>query len=224
MSHSVRRHLRLDVDAYDASIRRFIPSYEAMLARAADEVARVAPGLVVELGAGTAALSAAVLARPSVGAVVLLDIDPEMLGLARERVATFGDRARPTLGSFFDDLPACDAVMASLALHHIAETDRKAQVYRRIHAALPPGGVFVNADVMMPTEGPVREMVMRRWADHLVASGIPEERAWAHFAEWAEEDTYVPVAAELDLLERTGFQARCVWRDEPSTVIVGVRA
>lgn len=224
MSHSVRRHLRLDVDAYDASIRRFIPSYEAMLGRAADEVARIAPARVVELGAGTAALSAEVLARPGVGSVVLLDIDPEMLDLARDRVGVFGDRARPMLGSFFDDLPACDAVMASLALHHIAEMDRKAEVYARIHAALRPGGVFVNADVMMPTEGPPRAAVMRRWADHLVASGIAEERAWAHFAEWAEEDTYQPVAAELEVLRDAGFEARCAWRDEPSTVIVAVRA
>ena len=43
MSHSVREHLKLDIDAYDESIRRFIPGYEAMLDAAAAAVALTPP-------------------------------------------------------------------------------------------------------------------------------------------------------------------------------------
>ena len=39
MSHSVRRHLRLEIDAYDDTIRKFIPGYEEGLTRAANEIA-----------------------------------------------------------------------------------------------------------------------------------------------------------------------------------------
>ena len=39
MGHSVARHLRLDLDAYDATIRRFIPDYATMLEVTAAEVA-----------------------------------------------------------------------------------------------------------------------------------------------------------------------------------------
>ena len=35
MSHSVRRHLRLELDDYDRSIRCFLPAYEEMLSLAA---------------------------------------------------------------------------------------------------------------------------------------------------------------------------------------------
>ena len=55
MSHSVRSHLRLEIDAYDESIRKFIPGYEEVLSRAADEIADIRPSLVVDLGAGTGA-------------------------------------------------------------------------------------------------------------------------------------------------------------------------
>ena len=41
MSHSVRKHLRVEVDAYDAAIRSFIPGYEAMLDAAASAVASI---------------------------------------------------------------------------------------------------------------------------------------------------------------------------------------
>ena len=43
MSHSVRSHLRLEIAEYDATIRRFIPGYEEMIAVAAEAVASVEP-------------------------------------------------------------------------------------------------------------------------------------------------------------------------------------
>ena len=51
MSHSVRSHLRLEIDAYDDTIRKFIPGYEEGLTRAANEIAAARPTLVLDLGA-----------------------------------------------------------------------------------------------------------------------------------------------------------------------------
>jgi len=224
MSHSVRRHLRVDVQEYDASIRQFIPGYETMLTEAASAVAAVRPGLVLDLGAGTGALSEALLACAEVGVVELVDVDGEMLARARERLAGHGGRARFALRSFLEPLPACDAVAASLALHHVRTLEEKAALFDRVYAALRPGGVFVNADVTLPAEEPARGQAWRAWAAHLVASGIAEARAWAHFEEWADEDTYFPLEAELGALEQAGFRARCVWRDRVSTVVAAGKA
>ena len=94
MSHSVRHHLRLEIDAYDETIRMFIPGYEEGLARAANEIAGVRPTLVLDLGAGTGALAEAMLDHERVGAVEAIDIDPEMLAQARLRLKRFGTRAR----------------------------------------------------------------------------------------------------------------------------------
>lgn len=220
MSHSVRRHLRIDVDTYDATIRRWIPGYEEMLARAAAAVASVSPDLVLELGAGTGGLSAAILARPEVGAVELLDIDPEMLDQARARLEGAGERARFTLGSFVDPLPACGAAAASLSLHHLPRMEDRVAVFRRVHDALSPGGVLVNADVMMPVSGPGRDAAFDAWAAHMARSGISRAEAQAHFDEWADEDHYYPPEAELEGLREAGFEAEMVWREDPSTVLV----
>ena len=119
MSHVVRKHLRLESDAYDAAIRTFIPGYEEALTRAASEIAGVRPTLVLDFGTGTGALAEALLAHDRVGAVEALDIDPEMLAQARLRLTRFGTRARVRLGSFEAPLPPCDAVATSLALHHV---------------------------------------------------------------------------------------------------------
>lgn len=223
MAHSVRTHLRLDIDAFDSSIRRFIPGYERMLEEAAGRAAAVLPELVVDLGAGTGALSEAMLERAGVGRVQLLDIDPEMLEQARGRVSQFGERATFVQGSYDDPLPDCDAIAASLSLHHIPTIEAKRDLFRRAFAALRPGGVLVNGDANMPEDKARRDALYRVWVDHMIHHGISEERAWQHFAEWAEEDTYLPLEAELAALTEVGFSANLVWHLGPIGVVVARR-
>jgi tRNA (cmo5U34)-methyltransferase len=223
MAHSVRRHLRIQVGEYDATIRRFIPGYEEMLRQAAASVAAARPRRVLELGAGTGALSEALLKHPEIGAVELLDVDADMLEQARNRLAGYRDRVRFTLRSFDEPFLQCDAIAAALSLHHIPTLDAKAALFARAFDALPPGGVLVNADASMPAEVSEREQMFQYWADHMMARGIEEQRTWRHFAEWSEEDTYLPLEAELDALRAVGFEARCVWQAGPIGVVVATR-
>ena len=221
MSHSVRSHLRLEIDAYDATIRRFIPGYEEGLSRAAREVAAVRPGLVLDLGAGTGALSEAILEHDSVEALEAVDVDPEMLAQARARLQRFGGRVRFRECSFDEPLPSCDAVAASLALHHVPTMDAKGELFRRIHRALRAGGVFVNADVTISADPAERARAYRLWANHMTGCGIGENQAWQHFDEWAEEDTYFPMEDELAAMREAGFRADCIWRCCPNSLLVG---
>ncbi len=219
--HSVRGHLRVAINAYDATIRQFIPGYEAMLQAAASELAPVASGLVLDLGGGTGALAEAILEVGGGGAVELIDVDTEMLAQAKRRLARFGRRARFTEASFLEALPRCHGVAASLALHHIPTLDDKRALYRQIHEALEPGGVFVNADATMPAEPAAAEATWRAWADHMVAQGIDERRASEHFEEWSEEDTYFPLEEELAAVAAAGFGAECAWQEAGIAVVVG---
>ena len=221
--HSVRRHLRVEVDAYDEAIRRFIPGYEAMLEAAAKEIARVEPERVLDLGGGTGALSEAILLAAPRATVELIDVDRDMLARARERLTRFGGRARFCEASFDGPLPEADAVAASLALHHVPTMDEKQRLFARIHDCLRPGGVFVNADATMPAEPDAREPVWRAWAAHLVSRGIPEERAYRHFAEWQEEDTYFPREAEAAAMRAAGFAVEPGWTEGPMLVAIGRR-
>lgn len=220
MSHSVRRHLRVDVAAYDATIRRFVPGYVTMLETAAAAVAAVEPALVVDLGAGTGGLSEALLSRSEVGTVELLDVDSEMIDRARARLEAFGSRARFTLRSYDEPFSPCDAFAASLSLHHIPTLAAKSALFGRAFTALKPGGVLVNADANMPTEDRERDRLFEMWAAHMVASGITAKRARQHFKQWAKEDTYLPVDAELAELRAIGFEADRVWERGPIGVVV----
>jgi tRNA (cmo5U34)-methyltransferase len=111
--------------------------------------------------------------------------------------------------------------MASLALHHVASLDEKRGLYGRIASVLAPGGVFVNADVALPSDADAQRAAYRYWADHQVARGIPEARAWQNFEDWAAEDTYFSIDEEVDALDAAGLTTECVWRDGPIAVLVG---
>ena len=221
MSHSVRRHLHLEIDEYDEIIRQFIPGYDRMLEEVARAVTLCRPQRVLDLGAGTGALSEAILENCDESVVELLDVDDEMLARAEIRLQRFGKRVRLRRQSFHDTLPRCDAVAASLALHHVPDLDAKARLYGRVHEALAPGGVFVNGDATMPDDAARRAADYAAWAAHMVSRGIPEERAYGHFDEWSDEDTYFPLERELEAMTRAGFDARWVWRIIPISVLVG---
>lgn len=219
MSHSIVKHLRIEVDAYDASIRQFIPDYEAMLEETARRVAEAEPETVLDLGAGTGALSQAVLERCPTCRVELIDADGDMLDQARERLRPYRGRARFTCRAFQGDLPSADAVVASLALHHIPTLTEKQAVYAAIHLALVPTGVFVNADANMPTEAAQQQADYAVWIAHMVASGIPEARAWEHLRQWEDEDTYLPFDDEVAALREVGFVPRRTWQSVPISVV-----
>ncbi len=226
--HRVASHLGVDAGSYDVAIRRFIPGYDAMIATVLsilDEHLGADP-LVVDLGAGTGALAGAILDAIPRARVVLVDIDPTMLAVAGARVACHGRRAELRTASFFDAgaLPSCDAVVASLSLHHVPERDRKRELYTRIHGALQPGGVLLSADATVHEAGPERARIFREWAAGMAAAGIGADEATALFAQWAGEDRYYPLAVELELLAAAGFaHPDCFWKQGASTVFGGFR-
>ncbi|MBI3885160.1 MAG: class I SAM-dependent methyltransferase [Opitutae bacterium] len=227
MAHSVEGHLKLKIAEYDRLIRTFVYQYDAMRAVHLDLLARCMPrdgGLVLDLGGGTGALAAAVAEKFPAARVQILDTDPAMLAFARERCAAFGDRVEFVEKSFAAPLPACDAVVACIALHHVKDMAAKGRIYRNIFAALRPGGVFANADTVMDSRPHEREHYFAVWRGWMQARGHTEAEARQHHANWAGEDYYPPLSTELRLLAEAGFtEPDCFWRDEHQAVFGGIK-
>jgi tRNA (cmo5U34)-methyltransferase len=220
--HRVLSHLGLRAQEYDAAIRTYIPAYETMLATIVDLVGD--DRYVIDLGTGTGALAAQILDHTARARVRLVDIDPEMLEVARGRVARHGSRAEPVQARFTDALVPCDAVIATLALHHVMDIDAKRDLYRRIHAALRPGGILAIGDATVHPDGPEHDTIYKLWAAEMGTHGIDAAEAQRLFAAWAQEDRYLPLAMELQLLADAGFaRPDCFWKHGPMTVFGGYR-
>jgi len=225
--HRVATHLGVSPADYDRQIRRFIPGYEEMIGEVVALLADVLPAnpLVVDLGAGTGALAGAILDGIPRARARTIDIDPGMVEAASERLAKHRERVEIRRASFDDALPACDAVVASLALHHVADPAAKRALYARIHEALEPGGIFLSADAAVHATGPEHARAFRVWSAGMATHGIGGGEADALFAQWAKEDTYQPMSVELAMLADAGFaRAECFWRRGPMAVFGGFRA
>ncbi|MDR1010430.1 MAG: class I SAM-dependent methyltransferase [Opitutaceae bacterium] len=137
---------------YDASRRCLVPCFDAFYGAVAELVAHTAPAQprILDLGAGTGIVSAQVTARVRPGGLTLQDGSGAMLAQARKRVADFTPAPRFVVCDFRDAPPPgeFDVVMSALAIHHLEDGDKRA-LFARVHAALAPGGLFVNAEQVL---------------------------------------------------------------------------
>ncbi|HUQ04325.1 MAG TPA: class I SAM-dependent methyltransferase [Kofleriaceae bacterium] len=222
-------HFGIQVAEYDEAIVRYIPYYRELIDGIATWLVGHVPagGVVVDLGAGTGALSAAVLSALPDARVEMVDLDGGMLeaGAARLQGLGAGDRARGRQADFFaafETVPACAAVVASLALHHVADPERKGELYRRIRGALQPGGVLLVGDCVLHDGGAGERRIRTEWAAHMQRHGLTAAEAQVAFEKWNAEDHYLPLTEELRLLAGAGFARPDVfWRRGPCAIYGG---
>ena len=218
------RHLGIDLAEYDGRIRTFIPGYERMLdlaATALQETLTKRSPSIVDLGIGTGALADACRQRLPAARIIGVDEDDGMLAAARARLG--GSLTRTIRGSFETvALPACDAVVASLALHHIPTPARRLRLLRRVHRALRKGGVLVSADCHTASNPRLAAGDRAAWIQHLERSYTPAE-ARAYLRAWAREDHYAALEDEVAALRRAGFAVDVRGREAAFAVIVATK-
>jgi tRNA (cmo5U34)-methyltransferase len=222
---SVASHLGMSPAAYDRRIRGLIPHYDDCIRETADALALAERPVrrIVDLGIGTGALSRVCLEAQPRARVVGIEIDPSMAAMARQRLGTLSKRVTIRNASFVDaELPACDAMVATYALHHIRSRRVKAAFYARCFKALKPGGLLVSGDCFPPSSPVAFARDVDRWITHLSRTLGSRAEARAEFESWAAEDTYVPLHDEVRMMTRAGFRVDVMWRRSPFAVLVGV--
>lgn len=201
----IRDHFFDAAPVYDERIVRLIPGYrdqhEHIRSRLAafDQPVRRA----LDLGCGTGALAELVLATFPAARVVLFDLTAPMLEQAAARLAAHRDRLTFRQGDFAtDDFGSgYDLVLSGLAIHHLTDADKE-QLYRRIFAALEPGGLFLNRDVVRLATPELTRAAEIEWCEFMRGNG---EDADHFFALYQREDIPATVADQLRWLDAAGF-------------------
>jgi tRNA (cmo5U34)-methyltransferase len=209
---------------YDALRRRLIPGFDAFYDTAADLLTlRGGPiGRVLDLGAGTGMLSAAVVRRHPDAALVLLDGAAPMLAQAKLLLAP---RELTTIvADLRDALPEgpFDAVVSALAIHHLDDADKR-ELAARVLEVLRPGGVFVNAEqVRGPTDWLERSQ-REGWLQACRRAGASEEEL-AGALERMTADRHTDTETQLRWLRELGYaDVDCFYKRWQFAVIAGWR-
>ena len=219
---SVAKHLGIRLAEYDHRIRTFIPFYREMLDAVASAV-RVSQGDspdITDLGIGTGALSARCLRVAPGAAITGIDSDPDILEAARARLRGKATALTLLRGAFERvRLPRSDALVATLALHHIRTARAKTRFYRACRTALRPTGVLLSGDVFLADDPALARQQHGVWLAHLRRS-YSTRVARDFLSAWAAEDRYFTISAELRMLSRARFRAEVLWRRAPFGILI----
>jgi len=133
-----------DPATYADCIRAEIPAYDELQDRIAASTAGLIARRILDLGSGTGETARRVLAEHPGASLVAIDESARMLErLALPNVRLVTQRLQETLpqGPF-------DLVVSALAVHHLDGAEKRG-LFRRVFAALRPGGRFVLGDVVV---------------------------------------------------------------------------
>ncbi len=184
-----------DPIAYLDEIRVEIPLYDELQLRAVEAARGLEVRRALELGVGTGETARRVLGLHAEAELVGVDGSEAMLTAARAALPP--ERVDLRVARLEDPLPAgpFDLVLSVLAVHHL-RADEKADLFRRIAAALVPEGRFVLADVVVPERAEDAVIAIEEGFDF--PDPLPEQLAW---------------------LSAAGFEATVVWSRQDLAVV-----
>ncbi|KZX16398.1 class I SAM-dependent methyltransferase [Methanobrevibacter curvatus] len=151
---NVKKRFEEVADEYDEEFVKLIPHYQASIEALIntipfDENKEIK---ILDLGCGTGVVTKNLKELFPNSTVTCLDLSPKMIEIAKEKLKNYKG-IEFFVGDFlnFEFEEGYDAVLSSLAIHHINDNDKKT-LYKRIYNILNKGGIFYNNDrVEAPT-------------------------------------------------------------------------
>ncbi len=221
-SETIRAVFNSAAANYDALRRKLIPDFDSFYGVALNLLAEAVgdrPFACIDLGVGTGLFSEMILRRFPQATIEGVDFAPKMIEAARARLGNFGERVSLHCADY-NSAPLArpvEAVVSALSIHHL-EHEAKRRLFREIHAALAPGGVFVNADQSLGATPEIEVAYQRRWEQDVRAAGVSDEDFAAALAR-AALDRSATFADQLAWLAEAGFaDADIAWKRHRFTV------
>jgi tRNA (cmo5U34)-methyltransferase len=204
----VARHFNSEAGAFDARVVKIIPCYQEMLTA-------LVGGLlfpsgqkirVLDLGCGTGTVAQLVKRSFPNAHIRCVDLAPAMLALAADKLRGVpGIEFEQANLQFYRPVGPYDAVVTSLALHHLATDSDKFRMHRKIYRALAKGGMFLNADITVSPQKPIQNFYLKKWAD-FIGKTYTQKDIHKNYRRYQREDRPSVLLKELLGLERIGFR------------------
>ncbi len=180
---------------------------------------------VVDLGCGTGTLARMILQAYPFVTVTCIDISPEMMSIARKKLAGFEDRTE----FIVEDLGEAvfqreyEVAVSIYAIHHLPNRQKR-HLFGRLCDVLTPDGIFLLVDPIKIQSMTLRDKNARLVKEHMQRLirddkvSIEDIRKRQEIKKIAEEQgiekDYLCTFDELDeMLKYSGFrEVECLWR------------
>jgi tRNA (cmo5U34)-methyltransferase len=214
--NKVKKHFEEEAEQYDGIIKNLIPYYYQMV----EALVNTLPFChsesieIIDLGCGTGTISRAIKDVYPNAKITCLDISGNMLQIAAVKLSDV-QNATYINSNFYDFNfdKEYDAVVSSLALHHLVTKEDKLDFYKKIYSCLNTGGVFINADVVLASTDILQERYMEQWKKFMSMNVLKDEIESKWIPKYYEEDRPVQMMEHFEMLKDAGFQVvDVVWK------------
>ena len=210
----IREQFNADAVSFDAGIESRVPRYREMLDALVSALpfAPNAAAKIIDLGCGTGTLLQLIRRTFPNAHLTGVDMAENMLAIAQGKLGGNAEFLSAGIEDFVFP-KRFDAIVSSLALHHLETDDAKRAAYAKIFAALEPGGVFVNADLASGSGEATNALYLRKWREHLLLSLAAEQVDGDYLRKHDENDRPVPLTRYFAFLEEAGFaEIDVIWK------------
>jgi tRNA (cmo5U34)-methyltransferase len=216
--------------SYGENMGRWVPDFDYAHQLLLESLAVHLPehAVGVELGAGAGRVSRMLLDTFPNLALTLVDLSPNMLDAAAQRLAPYGHRSRVLVHDIFDAGLAfppisLDCMVSVFAICHARGSNVYEQLYRRIYGWLKPGGCFVCYDHVLGDSQPLTALNALGWHRLLRASQTAEQAKEGIVGTY-QEDSPLSLRHHLALLEAAGFSvADVLYKRDIFAIYLGVK-
>jgi len=203
---SIQKQFNAVAKDYDKQRRLFIPCFNDFYGIAIENLTLAKDNpLLIDVGAGTGLLSEMVLNKYPQARIELIDISSDMLQIAKERLVSFPNVTftQADINDIKIEHNKYDAVVSSLAIHHLTDTDKK-NIYRKIFYGLKAKGIFMHAEQALASNEYLQETYHTTWLNKIKKSGLSAKEIEMGL-ERVKLDKRTPLETQLAWLKEIGF-------------------
>lgn len=223
----IKKHFEEEAKEFDDIINKIIPFYNEMLEALIltlpyTETQKIR---VADLGCGTGTIAKMILKRYPNSTLTCVDLAVKMITRAKVKLARYKN-IKYIVADFhnFNFSRKYDAVVTSLALHHLRDDQEKKKFFKKIFDALNKNGVFYNADVVLGSNETLQNLYMNKWKELMQRklSQSEVENVWC--PKYEDEDRPAKIIDQIKWLEEIGFKKTdIIWKYYNFAVYGGVK-
>jgi tRNA (cmo5U34)-methyltransferase len=217
-------------DEYDARVRMWLPDYEEVneILLAAMQPFVPAKSKQLDLGAGTGRFSKQVLAQFPDAHLTMVDFSDHMLAETSRSMEMYNGRfntiTADIFSRFLDFEPSSfDCIISTFAIHHGRSAEVYADLYRKIHHWLKPGGCFLCCDHIAGGNDYLTAMNLASWYD-FISPKLPEHVNDQFIDGACREDSPLPLQQHFQLLTNAGFGTiDTLWKKQIFGIYISIK-
>lgn len=192
---------------YDKQRRCFIPCFDDFYGIAVESLTLSEDEpKILDIGAGTGLFSEMVLQKYPLAHIELIDISSEMLEVAKVRLKPYPNTTiiNTDINNMAIQAGKYDAVISSLAIHHLTDTDKK-KLYQQVYHGLKDNGLFIHAEQVLASNKHLEEIYHNTWLEKITHSELSTQDIQQGL-ERVKLDIRTPLDIQLAWLNEIGFR------------------